>query len=664
MNPTCLRNTGVAVTAAMWAVALACATALRRPWRATLLALWLACGAGAAMADTTALRVIDHAQATIGPLACQASAGMLRPASDNAATTALTLPYYWDRESRERDGIATFRMTFPYAANGRETPGFYLARAANSFEMRLNGKLLASGGDLCAPALYGGQRPLYVAVPEAMLQPENELVVTISARANARGGLSALEFGPDSVVRARYDRALWFRVVGPLVIAAISLVLAGIALTIWWRQRDPMFGLYAVAEIAWAISLAEFFLTDAPLPRELWQVIILTGRAVFMLATARFAFIVIDVRARWPRWLVNGYLWLKLPLIVMMASVLSVPYLKIVDWGINVVMALCVGSALVWSAWRRPSHERTVLAGALGLATLLTSADFVRISVIGDFYWETALTKYVSLLFSLAMAWLLVDRFTRTSRMLAELNRDLDRKVAQREDELRRLYAHSREIEREQAALKERGRIMRDMHDGLGSTLVGALSLLRAGQGTSAAMQKQLQHALDALKLSVDAMQDVGGDLGAVLGTLRYRLRERLGAAGIAIDWQVERLPVVQGLTPQIVRELQYLLLEAFSNAMQYAGGKPIQVIGRSLPGDGAAQPSILIEIHDAGPGFDTTAASQGHGLANMRSRAAAIGADLEIASSPAGTAVRVTLHPDRWPHAASDHADMARDPA
>ncbi|MGT2492941.1 hypothetical protein ACU4GD_26785 [Cupriavidus basilensis] len=36
------------------------------------------------------------------------------------------------------------------------------------------------------------------------------------------------------------------------------------------------------------------------------------------------------------------------------------------------------------------------------------------------------------------MAWLLVDRYTRTTRMLADLNRDLDHKVAQKEQELHR----------------------------------------------------------------------------------------------------------------------------------------------------------------------------------------------------------------------------------
>lgn len=74
--------------------------------------------------------------------------------------------------------------------------------------MRLNCKLLASSGDLCAPAIYGGRRPLYVPVPEAMLQADNELLITIAARADARGGLSQIAFGPGSQMRARNEAAL------------------------------------------------------------------------------------------------------------------------------------------------------------------------------------------------------------------------------------------------------------------------------------------------------------------------------------------------------------------------------------------------------------------------------------------------------------------------
>ncbi|MHA7684902.1 sensor histidine kinase [Cupriavidus sp. PET2-C1] len=561
----------------------------------------------------------------------------------------VALPHDWDRIYPGLDGTATYRLDFPYRGAGQDIPALYLARAANSFEMHLNGKLLAASGAMDAPALYGGQRPLYIPVPEAMLRPENELTIKIAARANAKAGLSRVEFGPGRLVHSHYQGALWFRVIGPLVITALSLLLTAISLLIWWRQRDPLFGLYALAEIAWSVSVIERLLESAPLPLHAWQVLVLASRTLFIVATARFALIIIDVRSPWPAWLVTAFLWIKLPLIAVMTFVLNTPSLKLFDWAINMLMACGIATTLAWAALRRPSRERLVLAATVALASALSTADVIRIQFSNDFYWDTSLTKYVSQLFSLSMAWLLVDRYTRTTSTLAELNRNLDHKVAQKEEELHQLYAHSREIEREQATLRERGRIMRDMHDGLGSTLVGALSLLRSGHGSPMVLQQHLQQALDALKLSVDAMQDTGGDLAVVLGNLRYRLRARLEAARLRVDWQVERLPAVAGLTPQIVRELQYLLLEAFSNVMQHAGGATVQVVARSFAGTSAEAEGILIEIRDDGHGFDAQSGAQGHGLANMRSRAAAIGGELSIASSERGTTVSLLLYPARW---------------
>jgi signal transduction histidine kinase len=52
-----------------------------------------------------------------------------------------------------------------------------------------------------------------------------------------------------------------------------------------------------------------------------------------------------------------------------------------------------------------------------------------------------------------------------------------------------------------------------------------------------------------------------------------------------------------------------------------------------------------VLTITDDGTGFDTTTPSAGgRGLANMRKRAASIGATLDIASTPAGTTIRLTL--------------------
>jgi len=81
-------------------------------------------------------------------------------------------------------------------------------------------------------------------------------------------------------------------------------------------------------------------------------------------------------------------------------------------------------------------------------------------------------------------------------------------------------------------------------------------------------------------------------------------------------------------------------LLEVFSNAMQHAGGSAIRVSARH----DAAQQALVIEIHDNGRGFTPEAAAHGRGLGNMRRRAEAIGAALDLRSSAQGTTVRLTF--------------------
>ena len=52
----------------------------------------------------------------------------------------------------------------------------------------------------------------------------------------------------------------------------------------------------------------------------------------------------------------------------------------------------------------------------------------------------------------------------------------------------------------------------------------------------------------------------------------------------------------------------------------------------------------LRIEMRDDGRGFDPQTVRAGRGLSNMRRRAEAIGADLEIASGDGGSRVTLTL--------------------
>jgi signal transduction histidine kinase len=70
-----------------------------------------------------------------------------------------------------------------------------------------------------------------------------------------------------------------------------------------------------------------------------------------------------------------------------------------------------------------------------------------------------------------------------------------------------------------------------------------------------------------------------------------------------------------------------------------------VTVSARCVDVDGE-QPAIRLSVADDGIGIPDVDAARGHGLANIRARAQAIGATLDIASSPGG-GTRIGL---AWP--------------
>ncbi|WP_454712666.1 sensor histidine kinase [Cupriavidus nantongensis] len=592
-----------------------------------MLLAWAMLLPGMAAADTMALGAATRS-ATL-------TDGTVLPAQP------LALPDYWDRVMPGKSGTLVYELRFdrnwPAAAPG----GLFVPWAGGSYEVRLNGVLLAAGGRLDAPASALAKRPYYVAVPPELANAHGNLLrITVAARAYARSGLLPVTVGPAAEVRAQYERAFLLRVAGPLIAAVLSVVLGGLALLIWWRQRDPLFGLYGLAEVAWSVRLLDYFVDDLAIPAELRGYIVAAAREVFLGAIARFCLLVIRVPWRWLHRTLNAYLWLALPVLAPLAALSSHPLVFPLSWLAKVGIILTVAGAMVWGALRRPSREATLLAVTVGVSAVLFLADWIKVWLTGDYYWVHSMTRYVSVPFSVVMAWMLVERYTSAVQSLQNANQVLTERVAQREAQLRAAFARTQKIAAEETTLRERGRILRDMHDGLGSQLVATLSMLESGKASAPEVATQVRQALDSLKLSIDAMQDTGGDLAAVLGNLRYRLGPRIADAGLEIRWEVERLPALPHFSAHKVQELQYLLLEGITNVLQHAAARTLTVTARADP---AAQ-AIRITLADDGRGFDAEAPRGGRGLRNMQVRAAAFGGQLRIRSAPGGTALTVEV--------------------
>jgi signal transduction histidine kinase len=91
-------------------------------------------------------------------------------------------------------------------------------------------------------------------------------------------------------------------------------------------------------------------------------------------------------------------------------------------------------------------------------------------------------------------------------------------------------------------------------------------------------------------------------------------------------------------ITSEQTTEVVSILREAVSNSMRH--GRPRTITLQARRGN----ESVLFAVQDDGAGFDlATAGKQGHGLANMQARAAALGGSVKIVSAP-GKGTRVLL--------------------
>jgi signal transduction histidine kinase len=186
---------------------------------------------------------------------------------------------------------------------------------------------------------------------------------------------------------------------------------------------------------------------------------------------------------------------------------------------------------------------------------------------------------------------------------------------------------------------------MREMHDGLGSSLMSSLVMVEQGKLDSAQVAGVLRESIDDLKLTIDSLEPMGDDLLTLLGTLRYRLGKRLQAAGIKLEWQVTETPPLPWLNPTSSLQILRILQESLTNTLKHAQATAIRVE------TAAAENEVSIRLIDNGVGFDVKAARaqpSGRGLQNLERRAATLNGRIDIESSAGETSVTLSLPLER----------------
>lgn len=207
-------------------------------------------------------------------------------------------------------------------------------------------------------------------------------------------------------------------------------------------------------------------------------------------------------------------------------------------------------------------------------------------------------------------------------------------------------------------------RIAADLHDGPAQALAFALMrfdelmLACSGRDPDAgdaprdldAIHKALRASLDELR-AISAGLGVPGIAGLSLAATLQRAvrdvaRDKDIAISTAIDESLDEAPLAVKITAY------RLLQESLTNCWRHARGAAVRVRVEREPGNDA----ILIEVTDAGPGFDADAAGSSArlGLAFMRERVRLLGGDFTVATAPGhGTTLmaRIPLVPPETTH-------------
>jgi len=246
-----------------------------------------------------------------------------------------------------------------------------------------------------------------------------------------------------------------------------------------------------------------------------------------------------------------------------------------------------------------------------------------------------------------------ISNLQKEKNTLMQLNAELDQRVEDRTNDIKRLSAESREI----ALTQQRLRFARDMHDTLAHSMMAVLTQIRLvrkirNKISDEEIEEELRRAEDVatsgLTKAREAILEIRADnvQGKGISAALYELVERFRArSGLNFSLHINPDTVHQederGETVYRVAE------EALRNIEKHAQANTVTINLDSVEQhstDESPTPAFQLEIVDDGVGFNTEQVASGHyGLIGLREQAVLIDGNLSIESEP-GHGCRVVL--------------------
>lgn len=281
----------------------------------------------------------------------------------------------------------------------------------------------------------------------------------------------------------------------------------------------------------------------------------------------------------------------------------------------------------------RAEFARSVL-GVIGVSAVVFTVAAALLGTLFGFFTARGLTRRLSTLAGAADAWSRGDFSVVVSDPSDDELGQLARRLNRMAEQLQNLLQTRQQL----AAVEERHRLARDLHDAVKQQVfaavmqVGAAREVLENDPAAAArylaeaerLGREAQEELTSLiwELRPAALADKG-----LVAALREYVAEWSRRTGIQAEVRVQ----AERATPlEVEQALFRLAQEALANVARHSGATAV-AMHLTWEGD-----TVVLTVQDNGRGFDIrTAEGEGMGLRSMRERVEALGGTLEVESAP-----------------------------
>ena len=651
----------------------------------SVFAILLIAACGSAVAESPLLHITEAQLWSSSSTAWMQPASMAElDAGDRAMTAAsavwqtISLPHArprasWPRQvpgAEDRAEVQWYRIHIPATKFTTQRLRLYAPRwqATGTLAVYVNGqRAWQSRGDR---AWNNFNHPLWVDLG-GLLQPGRDawVYVRIANQFNTGGALSSLWVGSTADLLPSWRWRTFLQTALPTYWRGSFLLLGFFALgvAVWLRLTrgrhtglEPAGGarpfvLFFCMGVAQAVAALLFLVDDAGLDMSFAWFAWMTLVGMVTVPVCAFHFLGLVQNRPRPR---LGRLLVVYWFIVVVATL---PYWWVEHPGVLGLQRLAVLPpalaqiyAAVANAWRERSRANVMLA-AWGPVSLAMAWHDLRMQSYKMDMEGIYLTPYVNLGLLTLFVYVAFTHYTRALAVAARSRAVLADQLAAQERELLQAHERLRVAEREQTLLNERQRLMSEMHDGVGSSLMSALRQVELGR-TPIDIAQVLRECIDDLKIAIDSLESTDADLLALLGALRFRLGPRLRGAGIALRWRMTDLPPLPWLDAQSALHVLRVLQEVLTNIVKHSDATEITVTtataqdGQSAqparigpaPGDGMGATGVRVCVQDNGRPFmpppPEVPLPGRRGVANIRNRVAVLGAQCTWQPQSGGT--------------------------